>query len=174
MEKKQGTERTRRWCFTINNPVVSAEELCKSVADGYQVRYIVTGEEVAPTTGTCHLQGFVEFVNPATFEQVRSRFEGAHLEPAKGSNTQNKTYCTKGGKFYEVGSCIQRMQQSEEAQQVIVLMVEDEVHPARIAIEHPELSPYVVNHFHALLAMWKEVQVVNVRTQRAEEDKQTA
>lgn len=57
------------------------------------------GEEVTKS-GTKHLQGFMQFKNPRTASGVIKYFEktclkGIHIEYAKGTPGQNKTYCMK-------------------------------------------------------------------------------
>lgn len=156
MENKQKETRTRRWCFTINNPTETAKDFVKGLERRWSVRYAVVGEEVAPSTETPHLQGYVEFESPATFKQMKARLEGAHLEESKGSAKQNRTYCTKGGKFYEVGNLTQRVQSADESVEVVSLIVLERVHPNEIAVHYPNLSVYIVNHYRALLDMWRE------------------
>lgn len=65
--------------------------------------YIVYGHEIAPTTGTPHLQGFVYYANARQFESIRKIFHPHHIEIAKGDADQNRDYCTKDDKFYERG-----------------------------------------------------------------------
>lgn len=68
-----------------------------------QCQYYVFGKEVAPTSGTVHLQGYVYFKNGRTVVSVRKALAGAHIEVAKGSAEQNRVYCCKGGDFEESG-----------------------------------------------------------------------
>lgn len=89
-----------RWCFTVNNygdwrPVYNAAEM----------DYLVYGLEVGEQ-GTPHVQGYVRFKNRKRMNTVKNLFERAdmHLEPAKGTEMQNKTYCIKDGQFSEFGT----------------------------------------------------------------------
>lgn len=153
-------ERTRRWVFTENNPQQSASELVKRLTSEYAVRYIIVGNEIAPETGTAHLQGFVEFEHPATFDQVRKRLPRAHVESALGSNKQNREYCAKSGDFVEVGTLTRRVTTSEHAHEVVSRIVKAGEHPASIAVDSPDLSAYVVTHFHNLCKIWEMRHVV--------------
>lgn len=66
---------------------------------------MVVGEEVAPTTGTPHLQGYIVFRSAKTLSACRRLFPGCHLIAARGSAQQNRDYCTKsGGNFREYGN----------------------------------------------------------------------
>jgi len=151
-EKKN--ERTRRWVFTENNPLESKEELVRRLTTEWAVRYAVVGDEVGEE-GTPHFQGFVEFEHPATFDQVRKRMPRAHIESALGSNKQNRAYCTKGNDFVEVGTLTRRVTTSEHAHEVVSRIIEGAEHPASIAVDSPDLSAYVVTHFHNLVKMWE-------------------
>ena len=100
-----------------------------------------------------------------TFEQMKARLTRAHIEPALGSNRQNRAYCAKGGDFVEVGTLTQRVQTSQEAQEVVRLIVEEGLSPIAIAVEYQEFSAYIVNHFHALLAMYKESERIRLEVE---------
>lgn len=51
----------RRICFTLNNYGEEDERRIKTEAHRY--KYAVYGRETAPTTGTRHLQGYINFRN---------------------------------------------------------------------------------------------------------------
>lgn len=85
--------RTRRFCFTVNNPT----EETTPVYSETTIRFLIYGREVAPTTGTPHLQGYVEFIHPQRINSVKSLpgFQGAHLVVANGTAAQNIEYVSK-------------------------------------------------------------------------------
>lgn len=88
------SSRVKRWCFTVNNPVFAIpyhDLLC----DGRVKRYVF-GVERGENTGTIHLQGYLEFNDPARFTAV-AKLLAAHWESAKGSAAQNYKYCCKDG-----------------------------------------------------------------------------
>lgn len=87
------TTKSRKWCFTLNNPPdVPAEAI---YGDDWIVEYLVVGYEIAPTTGTPHHQGYVRFANPRAFGGVRKLLPEAHWEAVKGTEAQNFDYCSK-------------------------------------------------------------------------------
>jgi hypothetical protein len=100
----------KHWCFTINNYTNEHKEhlalLFQGVDQGNPssiANYLVYGEEVGEN-GTPHLQGFISFTKRTTFNQCKSHVgTTAHIEVAKGSPAQNRTYCTKEGAFTEFG-----------------------------------------------------------------------
>lgn len=83
----------KRWCFTLNNPSVSGEELSESldVHPGYVFQKEV-GEK-----NTEHFQGHIIFAKRMSLNEVKKiKFlEKAHWEIAKGTWANNVQYCTK-------------------------------------------------------------------------------
>lgn len=147
--------RTRRWCFTLNNPSEDLSRFIDELMQRVRVRYVVVGRETAPTTGTLHWQGFIEFENPATFKQVQARIPNAHIEPARGTNQQNRDYCTKSGDYEERGELRVQVQVHEQAHEVVKLIVSG-LNPATIALQYPELAGYVVKNYNALRAIYRD------------------
>jgi len=94
----------KRWCFTLNNYNGSDIEDCRKFIET-RCSYGVFGEEVGES-GTPHLQGFIncrESHNLASLKVLLgSKF---HFERARGTDRENRRYCTKDGKYYESGSC---------------------------------------------------------------------
>jgi len=66
-------------------------------------RYVVYGREIAPETGTPHLQGYVYFHNARQRKAVARLLPRARLDVANGSAVQNRLYCTKDDNFFEHG-----------------------------------------------------------------------
>lgn len=87
-------KRVERWCFTLNNPGNFVPPSLDCVA------YMVFQEEVAPATGTEHLQGYVRFKMRKDLSAVKkvwggTPMEGAHWCVSEGTEEQNRHYCTK-------------------------------------------------------------------------------
>lgn len=89
------------WCFTINNWTVED----KQKLDLLECGYVLYGEEVAPTTGTPHLQCYVEFTGKKTWNVVRALLpeRSADIAIRRGTQKQAIEYCKKEGKFTERG-----------------------------------------------------------------------
>jgi hypothetical protein len=94
----------KRWCFTINNYTDESLLHLSLLSEETRVEYLVYGRELAPTTGTPHLQGFICLTTPFTLTALRALLPSCHLENARGTPEQNRTYCTKDGDFDEHGS----------------------------------------------------------------------
>lgn len=90
--------RARRWCFTINNYEVEDTEVLQDI----NCRYVVWGRE-AGEQGTVHLQGYIVFKNPVSFQSLKKKLPKAHLEVARKPHAANIKYCKKDGVFWERG-----------------------------------------------------------------------
>lgn len=55
----------------------------------------VIGKEVAPTTGTRHLQGFIHLRRPRKWGTIQRSLAGCFIERAVGTDEQNLVYCSK-------------------------------------------------------------------------------
>lgn len=107
--------RTRGWTFTINNWQQHEPE-SREYLQRIECEYLVAQFERAPTTGMYivynlydfkskfignrHIQGYVYFNNPRTFggvQRILRLIDGSypHIEAARGTPAQNRTYCTK-------------------------------------------------------------------------------
>jgi hypothetical protein len=93
---------SRRFLFTLNNfsdDEVSVIELF--IKDS--CTYGCYGREVGES-GTPHLQGFVHCKKKIRVSQLKGAgFQRAHLEIARGTDDDNRTYCSKDGVFWEAG-----------------------------------------------------------------------
>lgn len=98
--------RTRAWLFTLNNWTEEEEHAIIDLTRQDSLRYIIFGRENAPTTGTPHLQGFVYFFQPKTFDAVKAFFQidRIHLKRMTYGHTLDIiNYCKKDQDFFEKG-----------------------------------------------------------------------
>lgn len=95
--------RNRAWCFTINNYSASDWFAVKHLFNK-SAAYGICGEEIAPTTGTKHLQGYVHLKNALSMKAMSKCLGRARLIPSNGSDDDNKVYCSKGENIYEIGT----------------------------------------------------------------------
>jgi len=91
--------RNRAFIFTWNNPTADTEAHLEEI-HGYT--YLTFGREVAPTTGTRHLQGYIRFRDGKSLRSARRILNGAHVEVAR-TIRQAIEYCHKEGDFVEFG-----------------------------------------------------------------------
>lgn len=101
MERVSG----RGWVIVVNNYDNNDIQRFTEVATNETTtRCAIMGQETAPTTGTQHLQCYIQFKKTQRLSAVRKLFNhGTHIELAKGSAAQNREYCQKEGNFKEYG-----------------------------------------------------------------------
>lgn len=90
------TKQWLRFAWTLNN-YTNAELLrLEFLYLENKVTYLVFGKEICPSTGTPHLQGYVEFATKRSYGGVK-RFLGnrIHVEHATSSASHNIAYCKK-------------------------------------------------------------------------------
>ena len=94
----------KHWCFTYNNYPEDWESIMAPWLR--ENTSFIVGIEVAPTTGTPHLQGYVEFrVKTRPKEKFAGLFpnlagvNSIHWASARGNRAQNITYCSKSQHF---------------------------------------------------------------------------
>jgi len=89
--------RARNWCFTLNNPDDGLLDTDTPFlpAPLPSVTYAVWQLELAPATGTQHLQGYAEFDAPLRLAAVKRWLPTAHWEPRRGTRVQARDYCRK-------------------------------------------------------------------------------
>lgn len=90
MAEQQKDLRAVRYCFTEN----TMEE---PAWDPLHMKYLVYQTETAPATGHLHIQGYVRFNERTRVKRAREilRIPKAHMEVCKGTEEQNRAYCTK-------------------------------------------------------------------------------
>lgn len=115
--KKNSVSRHRNWVFTVNNwtadmlsylsTIVTQDSSTSRISTSGSITYVIYGKETAPTTGTPHLQGYVEVSAQLSMLQMKLLFgplQGIHLESRKGSQRQAIDYCKKDNDWTEHGT----------------------------------------------------------------------
>lgn len=94
---------SRKYQLTINNPQSHGFDhpriraiLSEFPGIEYWCMCDETGEQ-----GTYHTHIYAAFRNSVMFDTVRSKFYGAHIEPAKGKHRENRDYIRKEGKWQD-------------------------------------------------------------------------
>lgn len=97
------TQKSRRFCFTINNPTDVEKDNVATFLDSDRVVYGVVGRETGEQN-TPHLQGFCILKAPQRFSFLhRHLCARAHLEVARAKSKVAADYCKKDGDFDEYG-----------------------------------------------------------------------
>jgi len=95
------------WCFTLNNYNDIDLAHLRVLGGATRTKYLVFGRELAPDTGTPHLQGFILFEHShrgSVVQRLLCRRVQVHIEPLNGTPLQATTYCKKDGDFEEFGA----------------------------------------------------------------------
>lgn len=82
---------SKNFVFTWNNYPAD----CKAVLSTYGAKYVCYSEEVAPSTGTPHLQGFISFPSKRRLPAIKKLMVGCWVDIAKGDMDQNADYISK-------------------------------------------------------------------------------
>jgi hypothetical protein len=148
--------RHRRYMITWNNweehfpSDASPEYLATILYSRSLTQYIIVSQEIAPTTNKVHLHIYIEYQHQATFDQMKIRFPGAHIEIAIANGQQASNYCKKDKVYYEKGEYTSRKLSTEDVASNVINLLED-YHPTQIARLYPQYASYIVRNFKSLL-----------------------
>jgi hypothetical protein len=104
--------KSRNYVFTVNNYTETILERFIQVAESLERHlYICYGLEVAPETGTKHIQGYIQlddnqartFLHNYFNLQKNGKMDKFHSQGAKGTLKENQDYTSKSGKWFEFG-----------------------------------------------------------------------
>ena len=93
--------RHRKFQLTINNPGESwTHEIIRSALETLNLKYFCMADEVGQQGQTPHTHlYFVSNTSAIRFSTVKNLFPTAHIEPAQGTNEENRAYIQKSGKW---------------------------------------------------------------------------
>lgn len=92
---------SRKFQVTFNNPQIHGydhERIKATLGNWPSVLYWCMCDEIG-FEGTPHTHLYVVFPNAVMFSTIQKRFYGAHIEPAQGTNRDNRDYVRKEGKW---------------------------------------------------------------------------
>jgi len=86
----------KRWVWTLNN-YREPDDLARIEQLAAECTYLVYGHEIAPTTGTPHLQGYLELKEQKRVAFLRLYIPHAWIgfKAVRGSAEENRAYCLK-------------------------------------------------------------------------------
>ena len=93
--------RSRKWQVTINNPSEKGythEKIKELINELKSLTYACWCDETGKE-GTYHTHIYFVCTNAIYFNSVKTRFEGAHIEMARGTSQENRDYILKEGKY---------------------------------------------------------------------------
>ncbi len=96
--------RFKKFTFTLNNYTDQHIHDLVQFADIY-LQYIKYGKEIAPSTGTPHLQGWFITKKEQSKKTIIEEFPGkAHIEIMRGTELENQVYVSKDNDVTELGT----------------------------------------------------------------------
>lgn len=131
------------YCFTYNNYTPAGVDTLKQWMQD-NCKYGCFQEEVAPTTGTQHLQGYMNLKKQARMTTLQKKFGPMGIPlaliNANGTPEQNRTYCSKpgGNNFWETGTINIVGQGKRNDLAIVAEKVLGKRPLAEVAGEHPE------------------------------------
>lgn len=124
--------RSTRWVFTVNNYTEEIFDIIDQWLSSGVAKYAIIGKEKAPTTGTAHLQGYIHCEKKQyrrTMATAIKKRDGtciwSYLQPAVGSELQNRDYCSKSGDFKEYGALTVTDQREVDKKNHVVTVMKD-------------------------------------------------
>lgn len=96
----------RHFAFTYNN-YQKDENWSLNLVEALRyldANYYIWGKEIAPSTGTPHLQGYVQLKKRKYFSTICKHLRNIHITIVRGSSQDNINYCKKvDTEYYEFG-----------------------------------------------------------------------
>lgn len=128
------SQKSRRFVFTYypktDEDTIYAED---------EMQYCYYGEELCPTTGRKHHQGWCIFFNPRSEKAVCKKY-ACWMRVMKGTYTQNYKYCSKDRIIKEYG------QAPEQGKRSDLLVIVDELKQKKTSIESILLNDPMMYH----------------------------
>jgi len=92
--------RARYFKFTINNPTKADERALDRLS---RRSNLTVGLEIAPTTGTEHIQGCVDIGRTVPAGYLKKILPRAHItRSSKARIKEDREYCKKDGRYKEI------------------------------------------------------------------------
>lgn len=159
-------KQARRFCFTLNNPTEeNHHELSDCFYSSGRVRFLLYQLERAPSTGTEHIQAYIEFNTQMRFRAVLQLLpHGVCLLASRGSANDNIEYCSKpdsridGPYIYGTPSIHRQGRRSDLHDALDILSTSSSVQEA---CQRDEFGPCYVK-FHKGLERWAAMRKIPV------------
>lgn len=96
--------RTKRWCFVLNNYTEEDLKAIVALHETEKISFLIIGKELAPSTGTPHLQAYLETTTRMLGSALKKIMpSGSVLIVAKGTAKEQLIYCSKDGDPFVLG-----------------------------------------------------------------------
>ena len=147
---RRNAPRWSRFVFTLNN--YTDLEYTQLKESSITTKWFIMGKEVAPATGTPHLQGACVIGKQLALSTIKKwpGMERAHLEEMKGSPVDSHKYCSKDGDFYEWGVSPkpgERTDLKQAAQRILAGATMQQL------ADDPDMSGMIIKYSKGLIAL---------------------
>jgi hypothetical protein len=157
-------ERVRRFSFNIHNyqdKGYSHERLLNEFISSWKIDYMIVGQEITEENKIPHLQGYIEFSSPTTWEQVMERFKStigyvSDLQKSKADAESNFKYCSKSNDYKEYGSRTSKVHIDDISVNVIALMIQG-YSLAEIMINNKMYTNYIIRNYPNLTKIYLDL-----------------
>jgi len=127
----------------------------------HSIDYMVFGEEIAPSTGQPHLQGFVCFKEKRSFDAFVKKHAPRHCSMCVKTALANERYCKKDGKFRQWGNPPSEKKQGErnDLNDIAMRILSGEITDImQIANDNPKAIYQYGRGFEKILALRRSTQ----------------
>ncbi len=163
-QERMSRSGAKNWCFTYNRENGVPDEEWEQMVERFQtlgtldsIKYLVFQQERGSGSSRDHLQGYVMLNRRCTLATVKRDVflsTTVHLEVARGTPTQNKTYCTKeDGRVagpWEFGDMTTNQGQRSDMDEAAALVKNSGA--AQVALDLPNVYIRYTKGLHALEA----------------------
>ncbi|ADD62475.1 replication-association protein [Human stool-associated circular virus NG13] len=151
-KRKKRQNPAKRWCFTLNNYTQLEAITIEQLLCTEEVQYAIVGEEIGEN-GTPHLQGFFNLKKKKRLTSLKAWLnDRAHYEEAKGSDEQNRRYCSKSGNILISFGSPQKQGQRNDLVLAAELLKESGGNMAAVADLYPSA---VIRYGRGLQQYWQ-------------------
>jgi len=123
-----------RYVFTFNNYTEDDCAVVEAFAKDH-CRYLIYGKEVAPSTGTPHLQGYFNLNKKNRLTWLVKKIPRCAFLVSKGTPKQAAEYCRKGGDIFEYGTNVIQGQRTDL--EIVAHHIRDGATLKSIAYDYP-------------------------------------
>lgn len=150
-DKKLLNKKARNFVFTWNNYDQDESNIDPSKIDEYfnNFKYLIIGCEIAPNTGTPHLQGYISFVNQRTLNGlIKTYSKNISWQIAYADDYANQKYCSKEGNFYEFGNIPPKGKRNNQGKRNDLVELKDKLLSGSITVEKiREINPEIYHQY---------------------------
>lgn len=157
--------KNRKYIISWNNypKDLTLEELKNKILKKGNVEYLILGFEIGEQEHTPHIQGYVKFTNPISFDSFHKIFKNddgtlGWIKEANGSDLKNQEYCSKQGNYLEYGT---PKEDEDHKEDLYNQLVEDIINEFPFIELCRKYSKYVCFHYRDFKQLYQDINNLN-------------